>query len=79
VHHQIAVKAEILQHVFTMVRVVPVDAWVAEEDAVVERFARCDWILREMWDTVEAIVESQAVPMDGGGKVGAIDEANGNR
>ncbi len=33
-HEQVAVQAEVLQHVFAMVRVIPVDAGVAKEDAV---------------------------------------------
>ena len=76
---QVAVEAEILQHVLAMVRVIPVDTRIAEMHAVFERLARRDRILRQMRHTVESIVQPDAVPMDGRRKVRAIDEAHRNR
>ena len=70
----VAVEAEVLQHVFAVVRVVPEDAGIREREAVVEGRARFNQRLREVRDAVEAILEPQAVPVDGRRPVRAVDE-----
>ena len=59
-----------------MVRVIPVDPGVAEVDAVLERAARRNRILRHVRDAVEPVVQSHAVPVHGGGKVGVVRESH---
>ena len=72
----VAVEAEVLQHVFAVVRVVPEDAGIREREAIVERRARFNQRLREVRDAVKPILEPQAVPVDGRRPVRAVDEAH---
>ena len=78
-HEQIPVETEILQHVLAVMRVIPVDAGVAEVHAVLERAAWRHRLLRDVRHAVEAIVQPHAVPVHGGRKIGAVGEAHDDR
>ena len=73
---KVAVQSEFLLHVLSVVRVIPVDARVPEEDPVMERRAGFDGILGEAGDAVEFVVETDAVPVHRGGIRGAVGEVH---
>ena len=78
-HLQRAVQPQILLDVLAVVRVVPVDAGVREVDAVAERPARFDRRLRQPGNAVEAVLEADAVPVDGGRQVEPVGDVDGDR
>ena len=78
-HEQVAVESKVLQHVLAMMRVIPVEARIREMNRVVEGAVRRHRILRDVRRAVEPVVETDAVPVDRGGEVRAIDEAYVNR
>ena len=76
VDEEVPVQAEFLLDVLAVVRVVPVDARVAEEDPVLERAAGFDRVLGEAGDAVEVVVEPDAVPVHRRGVRGAVREVH---
>ena len=71
-HQHVAVQAEVLRDVLTMVGVIPVNAGVPEEDAVLKALSGRDRVLRDPGHTVVAVLEPDAVPVDRGGPFGVI-------
>src|SRR6185503_1849758 len=75
----VAVEAEVLLHVLANVRVIPVDAGVGEAHVIREASSWWHLLLREARHAVEAIVQPHSVPMNGGGLIEPILEADDDR
>ena len=78
-HDHVAVQAQWLLNVLTLVRMVPVDPGVGESHPVRECIARRDGTLRDPDRPVRRAVQPDAVPMDRRGQVRRIAELDDDR
>ena len=75
----VSVEPEVLLDLLAVVRVVPVEAGVREEDPVLETAAGGHRVLGEVGHPVEGVVEAHAVPVDRGGPGGVVLEVDEDR
>ena len=78
-HHDVSVQTEVLLDVLTHMWVVPVDSGVSEVHLVAKALARPDGRLGDVRNAIEAVVETQAMPVHGGRHVDVIGEVDDDR
>ena len=75
----VAVQPQVLQDVFAVVRVVPVDPRILEVDLVAEGLAGLHRVLSDAGHAVGRVVEAEAVPVDGRRPLDRVGEVHRDR